>query len=571
MNIKSPILISSITGLIAFTLISILGAPGLYWGESAILTARAGQLGGSHPPGYPGFLQLVHSIQTWLPLGDLAFRANMISWISLGIFTGLLCKVFLAWNLPVGLSLFSALGFSALSSIVDATASVEVYGLHLLLILLIILFNNSHKVINRSFYLTVFITSLAMTHHLTFILLLPGLTIWIYIDRRKQLKSSHLVPAIIFALLGFALYIYLPVRHSIKPDSVWGTPSSWKGFIELITAFEEARGSFRSGMSQWAALRLRCGNILNLIREKITLPALILIIPGCVSLYQRLKGLLFFLLISFCILTASVLVYDSRETESFYLPGLLFIWILLVFGIDELFRLIVEKKWIQKQLALTLSTLVPIILLTSNLLQSLPSRLADVEVPRKMAQMSLDTITDDALIISQRSDWCFLHWYLIDIEKRSCATVVFQPLLSFYWYYNRLVHDDLMKRFLPEDDFEDSWSWNSAVTASLVVQNKNRHIIRLADQRILEDIISAGFHADKSACSLFGHEFGWSDKNEPRWTNPSFLTTGRLDPASRHAVGALYYNYGLCLEKNGLLHESRSAFKQAVTYQDHGN
>ncbi len=571
MNVKSTTVISAITGLIAFSLIFKLGTPGLYWGESAILTSRAWQLGGSHPPGYPGFLQLVHSIQIWFPLGDLAFRANLIGWITLGIFTGLLCKIFLDLNLPTGISIFSALGFSALSSVVDASSSVEVYCLHLIFILLIILFNISYKVTNTSFYLTVFVASLALTHHLTFVLLLPGLVAWIYIDRRKQLKSSHLVPAIIFALLGFALYIYLPVRHSIKPDSVWGTPSSWKGFIKLVTAFEEARGSFRSGLSQWAAIRLRCGNILNLIREKVTLPALILIIPGCINLYQRLKGLLFFLLISFCILTASVLMYDSRETESFYLPGLLFIWILLVFGIDELSRIILEKKWIQKQLALTLLTLVPIILLTSNLLLSLPSRLADVEVPRKMAQMSLDTITDDALIISQRSDWCFLHWYLIDIEKRSCATVVFQPLLSFYWYYNRLVHDDLMKRFLPEDDFEDSWSWNSAVTASLVVQNKNRHIIRLADQRILEDIISAGFHADKSACSLFGHEFGWSDKNEPRWTNPSFLTTGRLDPASRHAVGALYYNYGLCLEKNGLLHESRSAFNQAVTYQDHGN
>ncbi|MGB3975841.1 MAG: DUF2723 domain-containing protein [bacterium] len=571
MNIKSSTLISSITGLIAFILISILGAPGLYWGESAVITARAWQLGGSHPPGYPGFLQLVHCGQTWLPLGDLAFRANMIGWITLGIVTGLLCKIFLDWNLSAGISLFSALGFSLLSSVIDATSSVEVYGLHLILILLIILLNASYKLSNRSFYLTIFIAALALTHHLTFVLLLPGLAIWVYIDRRKQLKQSHLVPAIVFALSGFALYIYLPLRHSLKPVSVWGNPSSWRGFIKLVTAFEEARGSFRSGMSQWAAIRLRSWYILGLIREKITFPGLLLVVPGCVGLYRRSKGLVFFMLISFFILTASVLLYDSRETESFYLPGLLFLWIFLTSGLGELLRIVQKKKLIQNQLFLILLTLVPIVLSISNLLQSLPFRLTEVEVPRKMTQMSLDIFSNDGLVVSQRSDWCFLHWYLVDIEKRSNAEIVFQPLLSFYWYYESLVAKGLMEGFLHENDFEDSWSWNSAVTASLVAQNKDRRKIRLAEQRVLEDIISAGFHSSNPDCSLFGLEIGRVDRYERRWSVPTFSAMGRLDPVSRNAVGALYYNHGLCLEKTGRLDESRSAFNRAMTYQDYGN
>jgi hypothetical protein len=559
-----------VTGLAAFGMMSILGAPGLFWGESALITARAWILGGSHPPGYPGFMQIIRLFQGLIPLGDVAFRANLSGWIILGVFTALLCRLFLSWNLNTAVSMIASLGFSLALPVFKATAAVEVYSLHLLMIILIILLNTSPDKAHYSLYATVFTASLALTHHLTFVLFIPGLIVWMGVDKRKDLKQTHIVPAIIFALLGMSLYLYLPLRDHVNPGYVWGNPSSRHGFIQLVTASEEARGAFRSGLSQWAPIQVRGMTIFQTLVDILAIPGLLLVVPGFIGLYRRSRGLFLFFILSLSALTVSVLIYDSHETISFFLPGILLIWMLSFLGLGELTYIISTKGMIQNRLLQLLYLLIPVALLVSNLLQILPIRLTDVHAPRGLVRKSLDTIPNESVIISQRSDWCFLHWYLSDIENYSHTVTVFQPLLSFYWYYSDLVKESAMTGSLKEHDFEDSRSWNAAATASLVARNSSRKQIRLVEPQVVDDVTSGGFGTDDWDCTLFGAEIGWKSKHTHLYLASPFTLTGRVDPISSHAIGALYYHYGVCLEKIGRHDESQTAFNQAVRCRNDG-
>lgn len=570
MKAVSQSVFCTVSGLAAFGMMSILGAPGLFWGESALITSRAWLLGGSHPPGYPGFMQIIRLFQGWIPFGDIAFRANSAGWIILGVFTALLCKLFLSWNLNPGVAMIASLGFALTSPVLKATAAVEVYSLHLLLIILIILLNTSRNTLHRSLYTTVFTASLALTHHLTFVLLIPGLIIWMGVDIGRDLKRNHLVPATIFTILGLSLYLHLPFRDHVKPGYVWGNPSAWNGFVQLVTASEEARGAFRSGLSQWASIPVRGMNILHTLVDILAIPGLLLVIPGFFGLFRRSRGMGLFFLLSLSALTVSVMVYDSHETISFFLPGFLLIWMLSFSGLGELARIISEKRVIRNRLLQSVCLLIPAALLVSNLLQSYPLSAADVHAPRLLIRKSIDTISQDGIIISQRSDWCFLHWYFSDIENYSQTVTVFQPLMSFYWYYRDLMKKDIMAGALNDHDFEDSRSWNAAVTASLVSRNTSRKLIRLVEPQVVEDVTFGGFTMRESDCTIFGNEIGWKSKDTQTYLASPLKVTGRVDPISSHAIGALYYHHGVCLEKTGHDDESQTAFNQALRYRYDG-
>jgi len=53
-------------------------APGLLPGDSGELQTLSALLGNTHPTGYPIYL-LVGKLFTWLPVGDMAYRVNLLS------------------------------------------------------------------------------------------------------------------------------------------------------------------------------------------------------------------------------------------------------------------------------------------------------------------------------------------------------------------------------------------------------------------------------------------------------------------------------------------------------------
>ena len=70
--------------------------PGVAGGDSGELIITAYGLGVAHPPGYPLYTLLGHVI-TWLPVGSIAWRVNLLSAILDAIAAGLLFR--LTWRM----------------------------------------------------------------------------------------------------------------------------------------------------------------------------------------------------------------------------------------------------------------------------------------------------------------------------------------------------------------------------------------------------------------------------------------------------------------------------------------
>lgn len=65
-------------GLFSFLWFAVIAAPTFYWLDSAELTAGAVGLGSPHPSGFPLYMMLAKAA-SFLPVGDLAFRVNLLS------------------------------------------------------------------------------------------------------------------------------------------------------------------------------------------------------------------------------------------------------------------------------------------------------------------------------------------------------------------------------------------------------------------------------------------------------------------------------------------------------------
>ena len=121
-------------------------APGLSWANGGAdggdLIAAAATGGVAHPPGYPLYLLLARLFQL-IPIGTLAFRTNLLSLICTQLACVLLYK-FLGKRLEAHqhanwIAFLCALAFGLSPQVWSQAVITEVYALHSLLIILILL------------------------------------------------------------------------------------------------------------------------------------------------------------------------------------------------------------------------------------------------------------------------------------------------------------------------------------------------------------------------------------------------------------------------------------------------
>ncbi|MCD4653394.1 DUF2723 domain-containing protein [bacterium] len=552
-----------LTVFLTFATHLFLVAPGLYWGESALVTARAWQMGGSHPSGYGAYLQLLHFSQKILPFGDIPFRSNCCGVFYLALATGLLAFLFLQFKVPLVIAIPGSMMFSIAVPVLHATAAAEVYSFHILLILIVLnLVLKSPETIKWVF-LGSFLSGIAVTHHLTYVFFLPGLTyVFLKTILKKKQKLKLVSISLVFFLLGLSLYVYLPIRETCIPVLVWGESSKLSGFITLITASEETTGSLISGISDLDSIQKRAIIIGNILNKSLSILGLILACLGIVALWKKSLDYIAISLTVLVLLTFSVIVYNSNETASFYLPGILLIWVFSVMGF---YSMILWMRNFRSKITVTLShglLFLPLCLLIL-LLPSVSSQCAaGIRMPHILSSYRLNTSPNDSVFISRRSDYCFLNWYQEQIEKRSSSNTVFQHLLSFKWYYRDLVQEDLLNNNLLGYSFEDSWSWNSAVTATIVFQNLNKRRIIIAENEILSDLEKAGFTDYSLSCLPFGVELDSLDVFRSVPVIP-FYIQGNVDSITAHLLSLEFLRQSKFYELCGDYSSSKSAKKVA--------
>lgn len=367
-------------------------APTVTFEDSGELIAAAYRLGVPHEPGYPLWTLIAHTF-TWLPVGDVAYRVNLMSavftalaaaliaWATLlvidecaagapaapqrrtpvepGAATSASAAMRRAW-LPVlgGPALWLASGAAVAAGLLAATAETtwgqaiitEVYGLNAALVALLLLLTlvwtraATPRGRARLFYAVCLTLGLGLTAHDTFIVLLPTLALYGYvIEPRLRPTWRQLAVGAGLFFVGLLPYLYLPLAAARHPIMDWGNAATWTNFWRVVTRHQY----MTSGHSGVRATLVELATSASLLRHQWFPALLALAIVALIVLAHRRRSL-FWLAIVGTVLTWPVITLiadfpvntpdafvnaDNRALASvFYIPNYLLLALLMGLG-----------------------------------------------------------------------------------------------------------------------------------------------------------------------------------------------------------------------------------------------
>lgn len=351
--------------LISFALYVATMAPTVTLIDSGELIVAAKTLGIAHPPGVPLYVLLAHAA-TWLPIGNIAVRVNLLSALfaalSAGMLTLLTAEVLrvvsrespdrargsiagkiVGWLPPAAAGLL----FAVSRTLWSYATVAEVYTLNTFLILTTFFAvfrwrrikagaTSQHRLQDRWLNAAAILFGLSLcVHHVTAGLTLPALAFLVLsTEGRRFLISKRLARTALWSVLGLAPYIYLPIAASSMPLFNWGNPSTFRGFWRHITGwqyqvfFQDSQRVLREGFEEFFGF---------LFREfgPPWFPAAILCtIFGLWATYKLDKKILVFIILIVVFNLAYSLNYEiAEDKESYYLPT--FTAASLAFGIGS--------------------------------------------------------------------------------------------------------------------------------------------------------------------------------------------------------------------------------------------
>ncbi len=195
-------------------------APTVYGLDSAELATGAWTLGIIHSPGRPLFL-LVGHLFTWLPLGDVGWRVNLVSVVA-GALTAWFVYAMvsrLTGKLWIGVATAWLLAASYYIWVWAVVA--ELYAPHLCIVTAILWLAVKWIDIrdDRLLGSAALLTGLGMGNHTSLIPIVPGLA-WLVLASEPRLWRQPpriLIPAALGIAAFVAVFLYLPLRHMANP------------------------------------------------------------------------------------------------------------------------------------------------------------------------------------------------------------------------------------------------------------------------------------------------------------------------------------------------------------------
>ena len=191
-------------------------------------------LGIAHPTGYPLYT-LLGWLFSLLPVGDPAYRVNLLSALAGAVTVGLLFLVARRLGSSRLAATTASLVFALGTTWWSQATIAEVYTLHGLFVALILLLTLQGDGTRKPWLALVI--GLSLAHHRTTLLLLPGVLVYLLWNDPGVLRRPRQLAGLILAgLLPLLLYLYLPLR-GLSTTSLDGTyTNTWSGFWRHVLA-----------------------------------------------------------------------------------------------------------------------------------------------------------------------------------------------------------------------------------------------------------------------------------------------------------------------------------------------
>ena len=418
-------------------------------------------LGIAHPSGYPLF-SLIGRLFSLLPLAaEPAVRMNLFSTLCTATAVVVffrICIILLMGvhkrkepSVAVLTASMGAAGMLAFSQTFwDQSAHVEVYSLHLLLLMLSILTfiravdfemsGNSFR--QRQWLLFAFVLGLSFTNHLTTILLAPGF-LYLYFATKRFSKETwfHILRLAPPFLLGLSVYFFFPIRAAQQPVLNWGNPISLEKIWWHIGAKQ-----YRVWMFSSSEVMIRQFNyFLSRVPVEFYYVPILFALWGAWTLLRRdmIRFSFLLLLLGGCV--AYAVNYDIHDIDSYFLLAYAAIAAFAAFGIYDVISRFTGTKTIAVS-ALLLSTFVGVEI-RSNWDSTDESNNYLVE---DYSRAILSSVQPNALILSYQWDYFIAGSYYLQFIKRERPDVVVidKELLRRSWYFEQLKrnHPDVYER-----------------------------------------------------------------------------------------------------------------------------
>lgn len=199
------------------------------------MVAVSHTLGIAHPPGYPAY-SLMGKISTLLPLANQSYRVNLLSVLG-GTLSALflylaLCKL----QIQAVARLFAVFLWLSASGVWIVSIVTEMYSLNLaagglLLYLWTLIYSSQGTQFPiRIFILAAFLFGIFLGIRPDLVLLLPAFLcftayfLWKYGNRKFSIRTFIIL--FLFSVIGFSVFVYLPVRSKQKPYLNWNRPET---------------------------------------------------------------------------------------------------------------------------------------------------------------------------------------------------------------------------------------------------------------------------------------------------------------------------------------------------------
>jgi tetratricopeptide (TPR) repeat protein len=321
--------------------------PTIYWFDSPEFVTTTYTLDISHPAGSPTY-SLLAKLATFLPLGSVAFRVNafsaLVGALAVTALFSLLYRLLVAssfwtrWTAALGGALFLLVSesFTRFAEVAEVY-SLQNYFLILLCSVLLKARISSQPVKRRYYWLFAFLYGLSAGVHATMVLFAPAFFVFICLTAPRMFRGRDLAFLAFFFLLGFATYLYLPIRSLTEPAFNWGEPRTFQQFLVHISDRKDAAvHTILRGQQLPYQLSMYMVHLSN----EFSMLGCLLGLIGFVTLWHRDKSLWLMLMLAVLGHTA-FFIRTWWDTAWGFIPSFVIFAILISFGIYACLNILV--------------------------------------------------------------------------------------------------------------------------------------------------------------------------------------------------------------------------------------
>jgi hypothetical protein len=465
-------------------------APTLTWkhdgADGGDLIAAAATLGVPHPSGYPTYVLLARGFLQGLPLAEPAARVHWLSALS-GAGAAALLSLSIAESLRaersstneptavprlpfslssrpvsawlIGIGMTSSAWIFAFSPLQWSQATIaEVHALNVAFAIAVfwLLLRWRRQ---GGYWLPIiaaFLYGLGLGNHLTGLLLVPLLVLWLLLARREdRLTWRNWLRIAGGFLLGLGVYGYLPLAAARHPPINWGNPQTWDRFWWLVTGQLYREAIF--GVP-WELIPGRLSAWGHLLLQQFGWWGWGLALVGVWRLSRRDRPALIASGYFVAAYSSYGLGYDRADSYVYLLPACL----MLAFWLGQGLITSLQAVWgVTQQMSTPrwpvvvpllagtlLAAVLPLLPLTSNWAAHDLRQEGDAG---EYAAAALAAAAPGALVVTSGDRSTFALWYRrYALEERNDVTIVNGGLWGFDWYRDTLARHD-PETALPEE------------------------------------------------------------------------------------------------------------------------